>query len=48
MTPELATCPECSRDLPTYLLCEHDIQDTGPLCVRCCDLLHRHDGREAA
>lgn len=45
---EMATCPECSHDLPAWRLCDHDIQDTGPLCPGCCDRVHRHDGREAA
>ena len=48
MSDDMATCPECSHDLPAELLCEHDIQDTGPLCGQCCDRIHRHNGREAA
>ena len=45
---DLACCPECSRDLQPEHLCEHDIQDTGPLCRDCCDRLHSHDGRAEA
>lgn len=34
-------CPECSHDIDTDDLCEHDNHETGPLCPTCCGRLHR-------
>lgn len=47
MTDTKAPCPTCSELVDTWLLCEHDDPDTGPLCVDvCCP--HWHETKKAA